>query len=293
MRPPSDIFLPSLNRHTRHYRWGAALAIATQTRPKRAAKKPAAKLSRPFPDPKLTGPFRPFTDPGREEAWWWLGVPLLVALFVIVSFRVAPDFYHWWVAREGPGILETAQFLFVVMGFAVAVQLLLDPFVRARPLVLAVTTIAALACLYVGGEEVGWGQHIFSWAEPELVTSLNPEGEIGLHTINPVFEQIPRQILVVGVLVGGLLVPLLTQFYPTLRASRISLFLPAKVMLPIAACVAFFKLWEVLTKQGLVGQFGSRPSETIEFYLYFFVFAYLAIFERRIAEIEQSEAKRK
>ena len=48
-----------------------------------------------------------------------------------------------------------------------AVQLLFDPFVRRRPLVFAVTLIAALSCLYIGGEEVSWGQHIFFWQNPD------------------------------------------------------------------------------------------------------------------------------
>ena len=118
-----------------------SLAIAPKSKRKPVKKSRTRTL--PLPDPKFRGPYRPFNDPGRDEAWWWLGLPICAGLFVIISFRVAPQFYHWWVAREGPGILETAQFLLMVMGFAIAVQLLLDPFVRARPLVLAVTLLAA------------------------------------------------------------------------------------------------------------------------------------------------------
>jgi hypothetical protein len=59
------------------------------------------------------------------------------------------------MTRES-GILETAQFVFMVIGLAIAVQLLFSHFVRRRPLVLAVTAAAALACLFIGGEEVSW-----------------------------------------------------------------------------------------------------------------------------------------
>ncbi|HLC08733.1 MAG TPA: hypothetical protein VJK06_05560 [Methyloceanibacter sp.] len=264
--------------------------MAKTTKIKR--KRSTAKRTLSLPDPKFPGPHRPFNDPGRDEAWWWLGIPLFAGIFVVASYRLAPDWYHLWVAREGPGILETAQFILMVMGFVIAVQLLLNPFVRARPLVLAVSVLAALTCLYVGGEEVGWGQHLFFWKEPELTTALNPEGELGLHTINPAFEQVPRQILVFGVLIGGLIVPLVAAYDARLRISRIALFLPAAALVPTAAGVAFFKIWEVLTKHGMVGEFGKRPSETIEFYLYFFVFAYLIMFERRIAQLESSKTKR-
>jgi hypothetical protein len=242
-----------------------------------------------LPDPKYPGSHRPFDDPGWDEAWWWLGVPVVIGIFVVVSFRIAPEFYHRWVAREGPGILETMQFIWMVMGLAIAVQLLFDPFVRARPFVLTVTILAALTCLYIGGEEEGWGQHIFEWQEPELVTELNPEGEIGLHTINPAFEQVPRQLLVIGVLIGGLIVPLAARFYPGLRTFRLALFLPAAALVPTAAGVVFFKFWEFLTKHGVAPEFGKRPSETIECYLFFFLLGYLVIFERRISAIEAEE----
>jgi hypothetical protein len=51
------------------------------------------------------------------------------------------------VTRES-GILETAQFIFIMMGVAIAVQLLFDPFIRRRPLILAFTAIATVACFY-------------------------------------------------------------------------------------------------------------------------------------------------
>jgi hypothetical protein len=39
-----------------------------------------SKPARPhLPDPATEGPYRPFTtDPKWNEAWWWLGVPVLV-----------------------------------------------------------------------------------------------------------------------------------------------------------------------------------------------------------------------
>jgi hypothetical protein len=129
-------------------RFAGAKAVPAKRRPKQL----------PLPDPKLTGPFRPFTsDPGWSEAWWWLGMLAAVAIFVVASFTIDHEWHRHWVTRES-GVLETAQFIFMVMGLALAVQLLFDPFVRRRPLVFAVTLIAALSCLYIGVEEVCFGQ---------------------------------------------------------------------------------------------------------------------------------------
>jgi hypothetical protein len=208
-----------------------------------------------------------------------------VALFTIFTHRLAPDWHRIWVTSES-GILETAQFILMVMGLAIAVQLLFDPFVRQRPLVLALTVIAALACLFIGGEEVSWGQHIFFWQEPSLVSAVNDEGEFSLHNVNKGFERAPRAILEIGVLVGGLAVPAIGAAIPRLRQSRLALFLPSAALVPTALLMLLFKFDTSFAKYLGGSSLAARSSEAVEVYLYFFVFAYLAIFERRIRELE-------
>jgi hypothetical protein len=245
-----------------------------------------------LPDPKLKGPFRPFaSDPGWAEAWWWLGIPLAVALFALSSYRIDPEWHQRWVTAES-GVLETAQFILMVIGLALAVQLLFDPFVRQRPSVLAVVALAALACLFIGGEEVSWGQHIIFWQDPSLVTAVNDEGEFSLHNMNKGFERTPRTLLELGVFVGGLLVPLLCAYAPRLRQSRTALFLPAAALVPTALFAALVKGGNLLTKFHVADvRLAARPSEVTEFYLYFFIVAYLIVFERRIRETRKRENK--
>ena len=239
-----------------------------------------------LPDPRLKGPYRPFTtDPGGAEAWWWLGIPLAVALFVVSSYWIDPEWHRRWITAES-GVLETAQFILMVIGLGLAVQLLFDPFVRQRPLVFAVAALAALSCLFIGGEEVSWGQHIFFWQDSNLVTGVNDEGELSLHNMNKGFERTPRALLELGVFVGGLLVPLLCAYAPRLRQGRIALFLPAAALVPTALFAAGFWGSDIIAKYHDVAvKQAARPSEVIEFYLYFFIVAYLIVFDRRIREI--------
>jgi len=258
-----------------------------QSVPRLAGRKRAARPAQPgLPDPKSRGPFRPFTsDPGWSEAWWWLGIPLAVGIFVVLSYRIDPGWHRLWVTRES-GILETAQFILTVMGLALAVQLLFDPFVRRRPLVFAVTVVAALSCLFIGGEEVSWGQHIFFWQDPELVSAVNDEGEFSIHNMNKAFERTPRTLLEIGVLIGGIVLPALCAFAPRLRQSRIALFLPSAALVPTALFMLFFKFDGTLSKYTGHSLFAARASEAVEVYLYFFILAYLIVFERRIRELE-------
>jgi hypothetical protein len=46
------------------------------------------------------------------------------------------------------------------------------------------------------------------------------------------------------------------------------------------------KIADLLYQKHFVGELLQRPSETIELNLYFFILAYLMIFDRRISEIE-------
>jgi hypothetical protein len=266
-----------------------------QTGP-RGGGRPARRRRSPSPTPSRKGPFQPFAcDPGRSEAWWWLGLPIAAALIIVGSYAIDPHWNGRWMTGES-GILETAQFIFMVIGLAIAVQLLFSPFVRRRPLVLAVAAVAALACLFIGGEEVSWGQHVFFWQEPTLVTAVNNEGELSLHNMNKGFERGPRTLLEIGVFAGGLVVPLLCAYAPWLRQSRLALFLPAAALLPTALFASLFKLVDRLGEHDVISfSVAARSSEAVEFYLYFFIMAYLIVFERRIAalETEGSRAKSK
>ena len=243
-----------------------------------------------LPDPAKTGPYRPFTtDPSRSEAWWWLGIPIFIALLVIISYRVSPDWYGKWIIPEGYGVLEFSQFITALLGLAVAVRLLFDPFVRRRKLVFAVTILGALSCFYIAGEEMSWGQHFFHWNTPEYWAEVNRQEETNLHNTYAIFEKWPRAILEVGILIGGLLIPFAAMLDRRVRANRLSLFFPAAALIPAAVGSMAFKLIDVLYQKSDMGELIQRPSETIELYLYFFILAYLIVFTRRIHALEAEE----
>jgi hypothetical protein len=254
-------------------------------------KSPSAPPDTPLPDPKRpTGPYRPFTcDPGWSEAWWWLGVPVLVALFTIGSYQLDPAWYMRIVIPEGYGILEVSHFILPLLGLLIAGGLLLLPFVRARSFTWSVALVGALACIYIAGEEMSWGQHFFHWNTPEYWAAVNRQDETNLHNTFDIFEKTPRLILELGIFVGGLLVPLAAVFWPWVRANRFSLFLPAAALVPTALGVAFFKSVDKLQQVNAIPHLLQRPAETIETYLYFFIFAYLLVFARRIKELEVAE----
>ena len=242
-----------------------------------------------LPDPKLpSGPYRPFTcDPGWSEAWWWLGVPVLVAAFTIGSYQIAHHWYERYVLPEGHGILELSHFFIPLVGLSIAGGLLFKHFVRARPLVFTVSLVGALGCLYIDGEEMSWGQHIFHWNTPAYWATVNHQQETNPHNAHVILERLPRSMLEVGIFTGGLVVPLAAVFYPWLRACRVSLFLPPAALVPTALGPTTFKLvdWLQPGREEIL----KRPSETIETYLFFFILAYLIVYARCIKQLEAAE----
>jgi hypothetical protein len=164
--------------------------------------------------------------------------------------------------------------------------------VRRRPFVLTVTIIAALSCLYIAGEEMSWGQHFLHWNTPEYWAEVNRQQETNLHNTYAVFDKYPRAVLELGVLIGGIIIPIAAMFDPRLRANRLSLFLPPSALLPVSVAAMGVKLADMGFQKGYMGELMQRPSETIESLLYVFILAYLVVFARRIREIEREEAAR-
>jgi hypothetical protein len=267
------------------------MAKSARAKPAGAGPKAKATARPPLPDPKIAhGPYRPFTsDPGWSEAWWWLGVPVFVAVFALGTYWIVPAWYMRYVLPEGYGLLEVSHFFIPLFGLFIAGSLLFLPFVRARPFVFSVALVGALSCLYIAGEEMSWGQHFFHWNTPEYWAAINRQDETNLHNAYLILEGLPRSILQLCIAIGGLGVPLGAVFYPAVRTCRISLFLPPPALVPTSLGAVGLKLVDHLQQSGYLTNLLHRPSETIETYLYFFILAYLVIYARRIKELEVAE----
>jgi hypothetical protein len=81
---------------------------------------------------------------------------------------------------------------------------------------------------------------------------------------------------------------------PWLKQSRMALFLSAAALVPSALLAILLKGAAALAKYSEAGVgIAERPSEAIEFYLYFFMMAYLILLERRIRELETEGSRAK
>ena len=207
----------------------------------------------------------------RVAAIWWLWLPLAVLL----------AWYERAVNREDGGI-ELAQALVAFAAFLVALAALVPAWRRAPRWVVAWLLLAALCCLYVTGEEVSWGQHLFGWSTPEEWAELNDQNETNLHNTSAWFDQKPRLLLGLAVGFGGIGVPLLALLRPQLRRGRLAIILPPFVGLPMAVMAIFVGIvWTLDGWRGSNSLF-IRPSEVQELFFYGFVLLYLVVLRRRL-----------
>ena len=138
------------------------------------------------------------------------GIPLVVVLLPFVWFGIVGNDR---MLKGEAGIVEnlTVLFLLVAIGFSVA------SIRSAGRLELSRFQIAWLVLMILGSayfalEEISYGQHMFGWGTAESWKELNDQDETNLHNVHWAFDQLPRNLLTLGILIGGVILPLYRHF---------------------------------------------------------------------------------
>ena len=147
-------------------------------------------------------------DPDRLPRIWWLWLPLAVALALLLLGQFAPRFYTHWIGSEDRGLLELSHVVVPLASMLLALRILFMPQLREARALYGLVALIAIACLYIAGEEASWGQHYLGWATPEGWQAVNDQGETNLHNISSWFDQKPRSLLEIAIVIGGIRVPL-------------------------------------------------------------------------------------
>ncbi|NCC22773.1 MAG: hypothetical protein EOM26_09980 [Alphaproteobacteria bacterium] len=212
---------------------------------------------------------------------WWLWLPTIVFVFqIIIELFVDGGVLSVLHSENGPH--ETLQVVTIIAAFFVALAALATMKVRAHPWLATWLALAAICCFYVAGEEISWGQHVFEWGTPEFWMDRNDQGETNLHNTSSWLDQKPRLILLMGVVVGGLVVPALKKFRPALLPARFEPVYPSALLSYTAVLAMGVKVAEKAGEAAGLTVF-ERASEIEELYLYYFVLLYLIELRRRIA----------
>jgi hypothetical protein len=212
---------------------------------------------------------------------WWLWVPLLLlAAQFVLEAGVPPELMPAMHSEGGPH--ETLQFLILCGAFFIAARTALMP--RLSGWLRAWGVLAAACCFYVAGEEISWGQHVLGWTTPEFWSTVNDQQETNLHNTSSWFDQKPRLLLEIGVLTGGLIVPLLRRYKPSLLPQKFAAIYPPVYLIVIALIVLAIRIIDIFGEDLFQARIFHRASEVEEVYLFYFVLLYLYVLRRRVLQ---------
>jgi hypothetical protein len=155
------------------------------------------------------------------SATW--AIALLTAAAAIALFIVAiasPELWdelHRKDSYDGAGLVENLTVLLLVPAVPLALFAVWKWGSRLPWWPLRIWVILwALAAIYLGGEEISWGQWHFQWQTPQAFAANNDQGETNLHNITPWLDQKPRALVELFIIVAGLVVPSIAR----LRSGR-------------------------------------------------------------------------
>ncbi|MCR6644093.1 MAG: hypothetical protein NVV62_06010 [Terricaulis sp.] len=190
------------------------------------------------------------------------------------------------------GLAETSQNIFLAIALVMSATMLARS--KSTPYRIWMGVVF-LGVLYLLGEETSWGQHYFRWGVGGWFADNNDQLETNLHNTSALFDQLPRNVLYLGMVAGGIVHPLLKWarkgrglidnpwwWAPTLAS------LPPVVFAFIAGAPK--SIDKTLTRLGVetwvegfrLETFIGRASEMEECFMYFFFVIYLWSLMRRL-----------
>ncbi len=230
----------------------------------------------------------------------WIVCLTLYAIFM-ASALALPHEALWAGSARTPvtgeanwehGLAETTQNIFL----AIALVMSAIMFARANTLWLRIWLgVVFLGVLYLLGEETSWGQHYFRWGADGWFLENNDQQETNLHNTSALFDQLPRNLLYLGMVLGGIVHPLVKLWRkgrgiidnPWWWAPTLACLPPVIFAFLSGAPKALDKLFQTIGVEAWAEGFRletfiGRASEMEECFMYFFFVVYLLSLGRRL-----------
>lgn len=221
-------------------------------------------------------------DPNWNEAWWWMGIPIAIAVALFVVHTYWPEFYLERILPEHTGLLENSHFAFPFAGLVLCIRMFWKHNLSALPLLKIAVAIFAIACFYIAMEEESYGQHLFKWNSPEGWDQINRQNETNLHNTSYFLNQFPQTLLQIAIVVGGIILPIVRRFTGTLKPPILDFLTPPAAIMPVGIIAMLFKQLDRFQKDGVIESVVlTRPSEAAETFFALFILFYLIMLYRR------------
>ncbi len=222
--------------------------------------------------------------------WLWFPPPLLLVQY---SVRIYDHALYRRVIEGERGFVELATPCVLLVGVVAGIAVLRRRHSLPDKRLAIWLALVVLGCIYFAGEELSWGQHLFGWQTPPLLEAINDQEETNVHNISSWFDQKPRLLLELWVLIGGVLYP----FAHRAEQSGDPLdwrtwFWPTHVVLPSAALAILIRVPERLKPLFDVQSWPLeiRYSEPQEYYFGLFLALYSLSIWYRLRTLERGSS---
>jgi hypothetical protein len=220
---------------------------------------------------------------------WTLWLPLFAFIFIPLLTWWDGEFFDKWFASEVTGLLEFLHFFLPLLTGLIGLRLCFSEIIRTDYFILAWCAALFVGGIYLAGEEASWGQHYVGWATPGLWEVVNDQQETNLHNISNLFDQLPRGILLIGIVLTGTIYPWLLLKRPGFLPGRFNFTYPPLALFPLAALICACWGYRSLSKSELFGPYlNYRSGEFQELFIVWFLL-YYALFLRWRERRQRSE----
>lgn len=222
--------------------------------------------------------------PSRPSLVRHVLVPFGALLILILAGLLAapiPGAYALLIASE-EGLVENATALVALAGTIPAIEILRHRQALPSPWIATWAGCFVAGLTFIAGEELSWGQQWFRWDTPGWIGAVNTQNETNLHNLARWSENLPKTVLSIAVLVGGILWPLWVALGGPdgwIRRTPLHLIWPSAALWP-SAVIAFGLRGSERVVANLAGADSGAPlfrslREGLELFLIIFVVAYL------------------
>lgn len=96
----------------------------------------------------------------------------------------------------------------------------------------------SLGCLFVGGEEISWGQRLIGFSTPESIRQYNFQNEVTVHNLGDWGRDGPRRLYMLGVFAYVVLFPIAHGAFGFVRrlTAAFHIIVPPKILIVPFAC---------------------------------------------------------
>lgn len=206
---------------------------------------------------------------------FYIWIPLVSYLAILFVAATDPSLYVA-VATGEDGLIELLHIALGFVGFLLALRLLHWFWNQKNKLGMAFAVFSAIVCIYIALEEASYGQHMFGWEADGVFLEVNKQQETNLHNISSWFNEKPRVVLELAIILGGLLLPIFPGLLMRFVPAGLRDYAPTTLFLPTSILVVVSRLPERLGLDGLEPYIGKiRHSEVQELYMFLFISLYI------------------